>query len=169
MAEESSIVNSDAPSRAERWYAGGLRFTCTQCGNCCTGPPGYVWFSRREALAIAGHLNIDLETFLRRHAHTVNGRWTLNERRTEHGYDCVFLQRDEHGRALCGIYPVRPGQCRTWPFWPENLASARRWRQVARNCPGVARGIEGEGRLYPLEQVRIIRDSTPGDPSPDAD
>ena len=25
------------------WYADGLRFTCTQCGNCCTGQPGFVW------------------------------------------------------------------------------------------------------------------------------
>ena len=25
------------------WYRDGLRFTCTRCGNCCTGAPGYVW------------------------------------------------------------------------------------------------------------------------------
>ena len=25
---------------AEPWYADGLAFTCTQCGNCCTGGPG---------------------------------------------------------------------------------------------------------------------------------
>ena len=38
-------------------------------------------------------------------------------------YDCVFLKEDpERGRKTCSIYPVRPLQCRTWPFWPENLA-----------------------------------------------
>ena len=26
-------------------------------------------------------------------------------------------------RKSCSIYGVRPLQCRTWPFWPENLAS----------------------------------------------
>ena len=27
----------------EPWYRDGLRFQCTQCGNCCTGDPGVVW------------------------------------------------------------------------------------------------------------------------------
>ncbi|MFM1805538.1 MAG: hypothetical protein RL136_2417, partial [Planctomycetota bacterium] len=27
------------------WYAEGLRFECTQCGNCCSGGPGAVWFT----------------------------------------------------------------------------------------------------------------------------
>ena len=30
------------------WYKDGLAFTCTQCGNCCTGGPGYVWLSDAE-------------------------------------------------------------------------------------------------------------------------
>lgn len=30
------------------WYAPGLSFTCTQCGNCCTGEPGVVWVSDEE-------------------------------------------------------------------------------------------------------------------------
>ena len=31
------------PSPNTPWYADGLPFTCTQCGDCCTGDPGYVW------------------------------------------------------------------------------------------------------------------------------
>ena len=30
------------------WYADGLRFTCTMCGKCCTGEPGYVWTTDEE-------------------------------------------------------------------------------------------------------------------------
>ena len=30
------------------WYAEGLKFTCSQCGNCCTGGPGYVWISKGD-------------------------------------------------------------------------------------------------------------------------
>ena len=30
------------------WYEDGLRFSCSQCGNCCTGPPGAVWFTDNE-------------------------------------------------------------------------------------------------------------------------
>ena len=31
------------------WYAGGLAFECTQCGQCCAGPnEGYVWVNDAE-------------------------------------------------------------------------------------------------------------------------
>ncbi|MFM7740581.1 MAG: YkgJ family cysteine cluster protein, partial [Planctomycetota bacterium] len=30
-------------SAAEPWYKDGLRFQCSQCGDCCTGGAGYVW------------------------------------------------------------------------------------------------------------------------------
>src|SRR5438876_631690 len=35
------------------WYEDGLRFRCTRCGNCCTGPPGFVWVNEEELAAIA--------------------------------------------------------------------------------------------------------------------
>ncbi|NOX37052.1 MAG: YkgJ family cysteine cluster protein [Calditrichaeota bacterium] len=56
---------------------------------------------------------------------------------------CIFF--DGQG---CQIYPVRPLQCRTYPFWPEHLKSAYRWKMVARQCPGVNRG-----RLYSAEEI----------------
>jgi hypothetical protein len=37
----------------ETWYADGLQFTCSQCGNCCTGGPGYVWMSKEEIVRLA--------------------------------------------------------------------------------------------------------------------
>lgn len=141
-----------------QWYAKGLKFSCTQCGNCCSGPPGYVWFTDQEAQAMASFLQLELPTFLRRFAHTVNGKWTLNDYQSPEskGYDCVFLRRDESGKSLCGIYSVRPQQCRTWPFWPELLASENSWRRAKQKCPGM-----DQGKLYPLEEIRIIRDSNP--------
>lgn len=139
------------------WYVEeGLRFTCTQCGNCCTGPPGYVWFDEHEVRAMADYLKVSEAEFRREYAHEVYGRWSLNERRSGHGYDCVFLKREEGGKALCSIYPVRPQQCRTWPFWKENLKSERVWEAVKQVCPGM-----GKGKIYPVEKIRIIRDSTP--------
>ena len=33
---------------ADPWYADGLRFECTQCGDCCSGEPGYVWVDEDE-------------------------------------------------------------------------------------------------------------------------
>ena len=141
----------------QEWYADGLRFSCTQCGNCCSGPPGYVWFTYDEAAAMAEFHKLDMIEFLRRFAHTIDGKWTLNE--ISHpggkGYDCTFLRREEGtGKALCSIYNVRPQQCRTWPFWPNLLESPARWKRATATCPGM-----DNGKLYPIEQIRIIRDS----------
>ena len=152
------------PETANReWYADGLRFTCTQCGNCCTGPKGYVWFNDEEAVAIASHLNLPLDGFLQTYARKVGGRWSLRETLRDGLYDCVFLKLDSaSGRRVCSIYTVRPQQCRTWPFWSDNLRSPRTYRAVAREtpCPGMRKGIEGEGAFYPIDKIRIQRDAT---------
>ena len=144
----------------KEWYAEGLRFTCTQCGNCCTGGPGYVWFNDQEAQAMAQYAGLSDAAFRRRHAHTVNGHWTLNERIMPNGdHDCVFLTHNADGTRGCSIYPVRPQQCRTWPFWRENLRSESDWQHASRKCPGMQAGNTGRGDFYSVEQIRIIRDS----------
>ncbi len=146
------------PSPDDPWYAPGLSFKCTQCGNCCTGPTGFVWFNDDEARAIAEYLGITEAQFRQRYAHRKFGRWSLDEVKVKREqYDCVFLQRDEAGKALCSIYPVRPTQCRTWPFWRSNLASPDAWREAARTCPGMQQG----GNFYPVEKIRIILESNP--------
>ena len=152
------MTDDGLPAGGE-WYAGGLRFSCTQCGNCCTGPPGAVYFTDDEALAMAAHLEVDVADFHRRYARRVDGRWSLTERRTEHGHDCVFLDRSTvPGRAVCSLYETRPAQCRTWPFWPENLTSPAAWAATRRDtpCPGM-----DTGTLVPIEAIRIQREGTP--------
>jgi Fe-S-cluster containining protein len=59
--------------------------------------------------------------------------------------DCVFWADG------CTIYPVRPRQCRTYPFWSENLASPESWTEVKKTCHGA-----GRGKLYRLEEIRSI-------------
>jgi hypothetical protein len=139
------------------WYADGLAFSCTQCGNCCTGPPGTVQFNRQEGRDMAVALGIDERVFYRRYAHKVDGRWSLIERLTTFGHDCVFLDRTSvPGSAVCGLYEARPAQCRTWPFWPENLRSPRAWAGAKRDtpCPGMDCGT-----VVPIEKIRIQRDT----------
>ncbi|MBI1368937.1 MAG: YkgJ family cysteine cluster protein [Planctomycetes bacterium] len=149
----------------QEWYAEGMSFTCTQCGNCCTGPEGYVWFHLDELKSMAEYVKMLPNEFLRKYARKVHGHYTLNENLTEHGHDCVFLKRDANGKAGCSIYPVRPTQCRTWPFWPENLRSRSGWKAGAQRCPGMTKGglpSEGaKGTFYPIEKIRIMRDGTP--------
>jgi Fe-S-cluster containining protein len=139
----------------------GLRFQCTMCGNCCTGPEGYIHVSDEEAAALARRLNISTDEFLHEYTRqTVFGR-SLIERPTPHGLDCIFLDRTSiPGKAVCGVYEDRPAQCRTWPFWPSIIASRRNWEHTKRTCPGI-----DKGPLIPPEQIRIQRDRTPRDPS----
>lgn len=106
---------------------------------------------------MAAERGMSEQAFLKEFAHKIDGEWSLVERRTEHGYDCVFLDRDSiPGKAVCSIYKSRPAQCRTWPFWPENLTTRRAWEAVKRRtpCPGM-----GAGNLVPIEKIRIQRDA----------
>lgn len=134
----------------------GLKFSCTQCGNCCSGPPGFVWFDEAEAKTMAASLNLGVEQFLKTYARKLGGRWSLNEVRIAGKYDCIFLRRDSEGKALCSIYKTRPQQCKTWPFWPELLESELAWKEASRRCPGM-----DTGKLYPAEHIRLVRASNP--------
>ena len=114
--------------------ADGLRFDCTLCGNCCTGPPGAVWFNEEEGKVMAAKLGLDVATFLERYARRLDKKWSLREQEIDGRFDCVFLDRDTPGKATCRLYEARPTQCRTWPFWPENLESRAAWEEARRQA-----------------------------------
>ena len=143
------------------WFEEGLQFTCTQCGNCCVGDPGAVWVTREEERSIAQNLKLPLRTFRSKYITKIEGEPSLVEVPSKRGQHCVFLQEGKKG---CEIYPVRPRQCRTWPFWPENLRSFRNWIDATKYCPGMAKGLEGSGEFYSAKEIRKIRDHTPADP-----
>jgi Fe-S-cluster containining protein len=127
----------------EPWYRDGLRFRCTRCGHCCTGEPGYVWVSDDDLRAIADHLGEPFEVL--KAACTKTGRRGLSLREKLDG-DCVFYDK-ERG---CTVYPVRPPQCRTWPFWESNVATPEDWEKTCRVCPG-----SGHGDLIPAEEITL--------------
>lgn len=139
-------MSSPPANRHSPWYAGGLRFTCTQCGNCCSGAPGYVWVTAREIKAIAGRLEMTVAAFERRYVRQVDSRTSLTERRDG---DCDFLRRLDDGRAICAIYEDRPSQCKTWPFWDENLESPHAWAVASSDCPGM-----NNGTIHPLTVIQ---------------
>ena len=150
------------------WYADGLKFTCTQCGNCCTGGPGYVWISREELGRLAEYLHMSPEAVLEKYCRTIGENISLNEHRNARGeYDCVFLKEERversagagaekvvHTKRSCTIYPVRPLQCRTWPFWDGNLASQEVWNISARRCHGM-----NHGHRFTKKQMEALRDA----------
>lgn len=126
----------------EPWYRDGLRFECTQCGNCCTGAPGVVWVTDDDIRQIAEHLDKAVGEIRLFHTRPVRGGLSL----TEHANgDCTFFDSESRG---CTIYPVRPIQCRTWPFWNSNLKTPQDWEEAERDCPGA-----GTGGFISLEEI----------------
>lgn len=132
---------SIAGSPAEPWYREGLRFACTRCGACCRGE-GYVWIDTAEAEELAAFLALDVDEFGRRYLRRVDRRLALID-----GPDgaCVFWDDG------CSVYPARPRQCRTFPFWARNLAREAAWNETAELSPGV-----NQGRLYELHEIEAL-------------
>jgi Fe-S-cluster containining protein len=138
------MSSSQAP-----WYEDGLAFSCTRCGACCTGAPGYVWVDLPQIQRLAEHLGQSLETFSARHVRRVGSRYSLVERPNG---DCVFWDHD----SGCTVYEARPSQCRTWPFWSENLETPRDWDRTRQVCPG-----SGQGRVYSVDEIVQAMRRTP--------
>lgn len=115
------------------WYKEGLKFKCTGCGKCCTGKSGFVFITKEEISEAAKLLNLDEKTFKIRYIRTRDNRLALVEKRNEQGeYDCIFLKGKE-----CQIYQGRPKQCRTYPWWPENLNTPDSWELASIECEGI--------------------------------
>ena len=141
---EMTDINNQTPGPSEndQWYKNGLQFTCTQCGDCCTGDPGVVWVNDEELQEIADHLQKPIGEIRLFHTRPVGDRISLTEYQDG---DCTFF---EAGERKCTVYPVRPGQCRTWPFWKSNLESEQKWNEVCESCPGA-----GTGQFFSLEEL----------------
>jgi Fe-S-cluster containining protein len=129
-------------SESQPWYKDGLKFTCTQCGNCCTGDPGVVWINDDELREIAEFLGKTVGEVRLMQTRLVGNRISLTEYANG---DCVYF---DGATRRCKIYPVRPRQCRSWPFWRSNLASPEEWSETCKSCPGA-----GHGELVPLEEI----------------
>jgi len=144
------------------WYVAGLHFECMQCGRCCAGPAaGYIWVSRGEIKLIADFLKMTTAELRRKFLRRVGLRSSIIENCVTR--DCIFLNHgfgfpqsgDPRGlrgeQKRCTIYPVRPQQCRDWPFWSENLKTPDTWNQTAQKCPGINRG-----KFYSHEEIQKI-------------
>ncbi|MBJ7449113.1 MAG: YkgJ family cysteine cluster protein [Parachlamydiales bacterium] len=128
------------------WYKDGLPFKCTGCGKCCTGSPGYVFLKEHEIDVIAEYLGLSLEEFGRKYLRQIGHLYSLKEIGKEN--DCIFLKDNK-----CQIYPVRPTQCKTFPFWPRVLKDKKSWLETANECEG----IDPNAPIVPFEEIEKIR------------
>jgi len=130
------------------WYAAGLRFECTQCAECCTGGDGFVWLGAVEMAELAVFVGLSLDAFVERYVWQVDDDFVLGKQPGSE--DCVFLA----GKG-CRVYPVRPRQCRSFPFWPKNLESKASWAAAAARCDG----ISDAAPVVTIEQIEQQRHS----------
>jgi hypothetical protein len=110
-----------------------------------------------EIVALARRLRLPQVVFRAIYTRRLRGgELSLREKRNK---DCVFFD----AARGCAVYPDRPQQCRTWPFWRSVVHSRERWVEEAEECPGM-----GTGPLHRAEWIECATraDGTSGAPHP---
>jgi Fe-S-cluster containining protein len=130
--------------KGKQFFQDGIRFECQGDGKCCVtrGRYGYVYLSFNDRLRLAAHFHISLTEFTTKYVRKIDGFYELKYT----DKDCPFLEDNK-----CAVYASRPWQCRTWPFWPENMDSDVWMNEVVPSCPGV-----GRGRLFSAAEIEEI-------------
>jgi putative endonuclease len=104
-------------------------FKCKKCGMCCF-VDGYVALSPAEEQKIASYIGVSLTRFRRDFTEKIPGV----RRRVLVLYEdgCAFLINNK-----CIIYPVRPGQCREFPYWKDIVDGGSALIKAASYCKGI--------------------------------
>ena len=110
----------------------GLRFQCQPgCTHCCD-VRGYIYLTEddvRRAAEFVGMTQAEFEsTYVIRFRHLLRFRKPLDSQ-------CHFLKN-----GGCSIHPVKPVQCRLFPFWPELVEDRASWDEAGHTCPGIGKG-----------------------------
>jgi len=118
--------------------------TCKKCpGHCCRGESGNIWVNHQEIIQICSLLQTNPVDYIQKYLNRIDNRFSIKERFTEHGFECVFF---EGPQKLCSIYAVRPLQCRQYPFWEH---FKKHTGHVIKECPGIiAKREEFIGELH---------------------
>ena len=117
-------------------YKKGIKFECQGSGNCCVsrGSYGFVYLSDIDLKRFSKYFKISIKKFKEKYCQITDGFIHLSEKYELNG-NCIFLKDRK-----CSVYNSRPTQCRTWPFWNENM-NAKVWNEdIAINCPGIGKG-----------------------------
>jgi len=113
----------------------GLAFQCQQCSYCCRFEPGFVFLTNSDIRNLASYFNVSTKAFIKNHCREVYGgdgtKISLKEKKN---HDCQYWDEG------CTVYPARPVQCISYPFWPSILSSEESWQKEAEFCPGIGKG-----------------------------
>jgi Fe-S-cluster containining protein len=109
-----------------------LRFACQPgCTKCCD-VRGFVYITENDLQRIAAHVGLTPKVFEKKYV--VRYKRMLRLRKPRHS-QCHFLT--EGG---CSVHPVKPVQCRLYPFWPELVEQRINWEIERIACPGIGKG-----------------------------
>jgi uncharacterized protein len=131
----------------------GLRFECQPgCTRCCD-TRGFVYLTERDVMRMAEYVGLEPAEFERRYVFRT--AHSLRLRKPRHS-QCHFLTA-----TGCGVHPVKPVQCRVYPFWPEYVEHRDLWEYEGKTkCPGI-----GKGRLVQIgtamERAQEMRSAYP--------
>jgi Fe-S-cluster containining protein len=125
--------------------AEGMRFECQPGCTACCEQQGFVYLTEADLKRVAAFLGMTSRKFENRYIYRTRNRMRL---RIPRDASCHFLK--EGG---CSIHPVKPTQCRIFPFWPELVDSRREWLKTARYCPGM-----GHGPLIQISNAKELAD-----------
>lgn len=139
------ILTYSQPLRAY-FFDAGIRFECQQCHQCCVGAHGTIYVTADEIVSLSGHLHLSTTEFSEHFLYPYKDSYSIGEHPDGR---CLFFDNG------CTVYPLRPNQCRTFPFWFSNIRSEERWRATAKACPGI-----GRGRLYLRDEILAIVQTT---------
>lgn len=130
-------------------YSKGIKFKCQGSSNCCISRNsyGYVYLSKKDILNLSKFTNLNSKDFIKLYCDKTDGFIHFKEKNKKG--KCIFLDKKK-----CSIYEARPTQCRTWPFWSENM-NAKIWNEeISKFCPGI-----NQGKLFTKENIdKIIKE-----------
>ena len=125
----------------------GIRFECQGSGKCCVSRDsyGFVYLSDNDLKRFSKYFKLSIKRFKEKYCQIKDGFVHLIEK-TELDGNCIFLIDKK-----CSVYTSRPSQCRTWPFWNENMY-AKVWNEnISINCPGI-----GKGKIIKYETIESL-------------
>ncbi len=128
----------------DRIFDKGIRFECQSSSYCCVsrGQYGFVYLSKKDIRRLSKFIKLNIKDFINLYCDKTNGYTHLKEKK-KNG-NCQFLKDKK-----CSVYKGRPTQCRTWPFWDENM-NAKQWNEeISKFCPGI-----GKGQIITKEIIR---------------
>lgn len=122
-----------------------MKFKCQEScgGKCCTNSwasASFVFLTRADRIRIEAFKENAIEDWCTRYAFDTTRfakfkthQWVIKNKNG----NCPFFKDGK-----CGIYEIRPIQCKTFPYWPENFANQEALKKI---CPGIGEGDSSKG------------------------